>query len=196
MINLRGRVIPVVDLRKIFMVSVSEETKETRIVVVDIHGQPIGCLVDVGYAAPFYAPLPRDLEDEFLIRFGDCQYVLSPRDDQGRSRLRMYREGSEVHGYLAKPRPRVIGDFSRVIEESYHESATFMNAVVVERFFPGRSVRIHNLSLTESTRAGATATRLDDRDQLIQAIEEYAEIPADIVRIAVEGASLSGDIYT
>ncbi len=45
-INLRGKVIPVVDLRKIFMVSVSEETKETRIVVVDMHGKPIGCLVD------------------------------------------------------------------------------------------------------------------------------------------------------
>ena len=45
-IILRGRVILVVDLRKVFTVSASDETKETRIVFVDIHGQPIGCLVD------------------------------------------------------------------------------------------------------------------------------------------------------
>ncbi len=45
-INLRGRVIPVVDLRKIFMLPVTDETKDTRIVVVDISGQQVGCLVD------------------------------------------------------------------------------------------------------------------------------------------------------
>ncbi len=45
-INLRGRVIPVVDLRKVFCLSLSEETKDTRIVVVDINGRLIGCLVD------------------------------------------------------------------------------------------------------------------------------------------------------
>lgn len=45
-VNLRGRVIPVVDLRKIFCLPLGEETKDTRIVVVDIRGQHIGCLVD------------------------------------------------------------------------------------------------------------------------------------------------------
>lgn len=45
-INLRGRIIPVVDLRKIFCVTVGEQTKDTRIVVVDSGGQPIGCMVD------------------------------------------------------------------------------------------------------------------------------------------------------
>ena len=41
-INLRGRVIPVVDLRKRFGQEVGEETKDNRIVVVDIAGQDIG----------------------------------------------------------------------------------------------------------------------------------------------------------
>jgi len=45
-VNLRGRVIPVVDLRKVFCLPAGEETKDTRIVVVDIRGQHIGCLVD------------------------------------------------------------------------------------------------------------------------------------------------------
>ena len=45
-INLRGKVIPVVDLRKRFDFEVEEATKDTRIVVVDISGQDIGVVVD------------------------------------------------------------------------------------------------------------------------------------------------------
>ncbi|MDP6716729.1 MAG: chemotaxis protein CheW, partial [SAR202 cluster bacterium] len=43
---LRGNVIPVVDLRKRFALSVSEANRDNRIVVVDIGGQDIGVVVD------------------------------------------------------------------------------------------------------------------------------------------------------
>ncbi len=45
-INLRGRVIPILDLRKRFGLRVSEETRDSRVVVVDIAGQNIGIIVD------------------------------------------------------------------------------------------------------------------------------------------------------
>ena len=45
-INLRGKVIPVIDLRKRFSLPVEDETKDNRIVVVDIGGQDIGVIVD------------------------------------------------------------------------------------------------------------------------------------------------------
>ena len=45
-INLRGTVIPVVDLRKRFGLVVTDETKDSRIVVVDINGQEVGMIVD------------------------------------------------------------------------------------------------------------------------------------------------------
>ena len=45
-INLRGRVIPVVDLRKRFALPEAEHTKDSRIVVVDISGHDIGMVVD------------------------------------------------------------------------------------------------------------------------------------------------------
>ncbi|MFC2028015.1 chemotaxis protein CheW [Chloroflexota bacterium] len=45
-INLRGNVIPVADLRKVFALPPSEETKDSRIVVMNIGGQFVGCLVD------------------------------------------------------------------------------------------------------------------------------------------------------
>lgn len=45
-INLRGRVVPVVDLRKRLKLNVGEQTKESRIVVVDIAGRDVGVVVD------------------------------------------------------------------------------------------------------------------------------------------------------
>lgn len=45
-INLRGKVIPIVDLRKRFGLPSSENTKDTRIVVVDIAHKVIGLVVD------------------------------------------------------------------------------------------------------------------------------------------------------
>jgi purine-binding chemotaxis protein CheW len=44
--NLRGEVLPVIDLRKRFGLSPEDETKETRIVVMDTHGTKVGMIVD------------------------------------------------------------------------------------------------------------------------------------------------------
>ena len=45
-INLRGNVIPVVDLRKRFRLEIGDRNSDNRIVVVDIGGQDIGVVVD------------------------------------------------------------------------------------------------------------------------------------------------------
>ena len=45
-INLRGRVIPIVDIRKKFHLNIREATKETRIIVVNIMNKTIGLIVD------------------------------------------------------------------------------------------------------------------------------------------------------
>lgn len=45
-INLRGKVIPIVDLRKRFNLELKEYDKNTRIVVVDIGGNIMGMVVD------------------------------------------------------------------------------------------------------------------------------------------------------
>jgi purine-binding chemotaxis protein CheW len=44
--NLRGEVLPVIDLRKRFGLPVGETTKDTRIVNVDIDGTKVGMVVD------------------------------------------------------------------------------------------------------------------------------------------------------
>ena len=45
-INLRGRIIPVIDLRKRFGLAVEEYTEDTRIIVVEFNGQTVGIIVD------------------------------------------------------------------------------------------------------------------------------------------------------
>ena len=45
-INLRGRVIPVLDLRKRFGLPEGEKTNETRIIVVDVDNRTVGLKVD------------------------------------------------------------------------------------------------------------------------------------------------------
>ena len=45
-INLRGKIIPVVDLRKRFGFAPGDDSAETRIVVVDTGGQDVGMIVD------------------------------------------------------------------------------------------------------------------------------------------------------
>ena len=45
-INLRGKVIPVISLRKVFGLSDLAHDKQTRIVVVEVHGNVLGFIVD------------------------------------------------------------------------------------------------------------------------------------------------------
>jgi len=45
-INLRGRIVPVIDLRKRFSLAVSEETQASRIMVVELEGLTVGMIVD------------------------------------------------------------------------------------------------------------------------------------------------------
>ncbi|RPF42885.1 purine-binding chemotaxis protein CheW [Thermodesulfitimonas autotrophica] len=45
-INLRGRIIPVIDLRKRFGLPEGEQTRQSRIIIVEIGGMTIGMIVD------------------------------------------------------------------------------------------------------------------------------------------------------
>ncbi len=45
-INLRGRIIPVVDLRKRFQLEVSDYNDDSRIIIVEVSGQTVGIIVD------------------------------------------------------------------------------------------------------------------------------------------------------
>ena len=152
-------------------------------------------MADTGYAAPLLEPMPRDLEVDYEVMLGRDLYVLRPQDANGCSRLDLYREGVLRHGYLAKPAPRRIEDFSEVITGSFSANATFLNAILLARFYPGRSIVIHNLSLIESDKDKSQVHVLADRGELIAAIEQHFSMPPDIVSEALDGLVCTQDAW-
>jgi arylamine N-acetyltransferase len=152
-------------------------------------------LVDAGYAAPFLTPLPRDLATDYVIVLGRDRYVLKPQDARGCSRLDLYRDGNLKHGYLAKPWPRQISEFEQVIADSYRDDATFTNALLLARFFPNRSIVIHNLTIIESQGTESRIQNLTGWDELVQAIGDYFTIPSKFTRDAVQNLGQLRDAW-
>jgi arylamine N-acetyltransferase len=149
-------------------------------------------LVDVGYAAPFLSPLPRDLTRDYIIKLGRDRYVLRPQDSKGCSHMELYRNGILKHSYSVNPVPRQIHEFDHVIVNSYREDSTFMNAILLARFYPDRSLVLHNLTMIESHGNVSRSHSLTGRDELVHAAYEYFKIPEEITRDVVKDV---GEFY-
>jgi len=141
-------------------------------------------IVDGGYAAPFTEPLPGDLKEKYVITFGDEKYILNPRDESGYSKLEQYYKGELKHGYTAKPQPRKIEEFRNVIEDSFRDDATFMNAIMIAKFYANGSLVLRNLALIKTDRNKVTTQRIK-RDEIAAAVEKYFGMPRQIVDEAV-----------
>jgi len=152
-------------------------------------------MADTGYAAPLLDPIPRDLAADYVVTLGRDRYVLRPQDANGCSRLDLYRDGVLRHGYLAKPASKTIEDFSGVIAGSFSADATFLNAVLLARFYPGRSVVIHNLSLIESNKEKSQVHVLANRGELIAAIQQHFNMPPEIVSEVLNGLVCTQDAW-
>ncbi len=149
------------------------------VIMVNLDGREY--LVDAGYGAPFLSPMPRDLANDYVVELGRDRYVLKPQDGHGRSRLGLYRDGQQKHGYVAKPEARRIEEFRQVIAESFRPDATFLNSLLLARFYANRAVMIHNLMLVESQGSESIVRSLASRDQLVATVEEHFEMPRAIV---------------
>jgi arylamine N-acetyltransferase len=143
-------------------------------------------LVDVGYAAPFLEPLPRGLDRDHVIELGRDRYVVKPLDEDGRTRVELYRNDKLKHGYTAKPAPRRIEEFAQVIEDSFDDQATFMNALLLVRFMPNRSLAVQNLKLIRSEGKNSRIQTIAGREDLPMVVEEHFAIPGWIVELAVK----------
>ncbi len=73
-INLRGKVVPVVDLRKRLNLKVGEQTMESRIVVIDIGGRDVGVIVD-GVTEVLRIPLSAVEPPSTMITNVDSDYL-------------------------------------------------------------------------------------------------------------------------
>ncbi len=151
-------------------------------------------IVDCGYAAPFYNPLPRYLKDEYLLNLGDETYSVRPQDSDGYTKVEQYSGGSLQHWYTAKPQPRKIEEFNEVIEDSFSDHSTFMNAVRITRFTENGSLVLKNFYLTEVINDKASTIKLERKD-LPKIIEQKFGIPAELVTESTSQLKELKDIY-
>ena len=151
-------------------------------------------IVDVGYAAPFFNPLPRDMFKDYVINSGNEQYLIIPKDKEEKTRVEQYYDGKLLHWYTAKPAPRKIEEFRKVIKDSYANDAVFMNAIRITKFSENGSLVLKNLSLTE-TSGNKSSTRKISRAKIAKVIEEKFEIPLDVVKEAINSIKELKDIY-
>ena len=151
-------------------------------------------IVDGGYAAPFLKPLPRNLKDDYKISIGEESYVIKPKDSNGKTKVEQYYDGELQHWYTAKPQPRIIDDFRKVIEESYANDATFMNAIRITRFSENGSTTLTNLQLTETANSKTSAKNYSAAE-LPELVEKKFGIPVEIVKDAIGGIKQLKSIY-
>lgn len=74
-INLRGKVIPVVDLRSKFCFPSAEQTKDNRIVVIGVNGQDIGVIVDA-VTQVIRIPVDSVVPPNSVISTADSEYLM------------------------------------------------------------------------------------------------------------------------
>jgi N-hydroxyarylamine O-acetyltransferase len=151
-------------------------------------------IVDGGYAAPFFEPLPRELTHNFVINFGDEKYVVKPKDKFGRTVVEQYYNGKLQHWYTAKPEERKIEEFKKVINDSYSNDAVFMNAIRITRFSETGSKVLKNLSLAETVGNNCT-TRIIYYNKLPTEILENFGMPLGVVTEAISSIKALKDIY-
>ncbi len=143
-------------------------------------------IIDGGYGAPFLVPLPRNLNENFVIPMGNINYIVRPRDTNKCSKVEMYENGEIKHGYLVKPFPRKIGDFANVIEESFKGTATFFNSLLLTRFFENKTIIIHNFSMTEYKGSELKNTDIKSREELAAQVQKIFNIPEEITRLVLD----------
>lgn len=147
--------------------------------IVTVEGRE--AIVDVGYGAPFWFPLPRDLHKDYEVKVGRDRYVLHPTDALGCSRLEMYRDGQLTHGYLARPAPCVITEFTEVITNSYAASAMFQRSLVLHRFWHDGFVSVRNFDAVIARESWMEHHRLDSCVALANFVCEHFDMPVGIV---------------
>ncbi len=153
------------------------------VIIVTLDGHEY--LVDVGYGAPFPAPMRRDLNSDFTIELDHASYRLKPQDTQGRSRMEFYQGGALKHFYLVNPEAKRIEEFEPVITGLFQPAAAFRNVLLLARFWPDRFRVIHNFTVLDSSPNQFAARKLSSREQLIECIEQSFEIPAHITSEAI-----------
>lgn len=141
-------------------------------------------IVDCGYGAPFLEPLPRNLNSDYTLFFGDEKYILKPKKSDGTSRLEQYYKNELKHFYNVKPYAKKLSEFKKVINDSYADDALFMNNLLITRHSHDYSISLRNFLLTV-IKKNEVIQRVIETEQIPDVVNSYFGIPAKLVRTAI-----------
>jgi len=153
-------------------------------------------LIDIGYAAPFSEPIPLDLSNDYIISMGCDRFILKPQNNDKQSHLELYRNGKLIHGYRVNPMERKINEFRQVIKDSFKEGSTFMNTLLLTRFYSRSFIIIHNLSIIESSGKVSKKYSIDSIEQLTLVINKYFNIPKSIVMESIDKLQMQKNAWS
>ena len=94
---------------------------------------------------------------------------------------------------MVNPKARNIDEFRQVIEESFEESSTFMNALLLARFNSDIFIVINNMSVIESSGKVSKKYSIDSIEQLSLVINKYFNIPGSIVMESISKLQMQRD---
>jgi len=151
-------------------------------------------IVDGGYAAPFFEPLPACLTNDYIINFGLEKYIVKPKDETDRTRVEQYYEGKLQHWYTVKPEPRKIEDFDNVIRNSFSVDAVFMNAIRITRFSEKGAMILKNQYLTKTVYNESSIIKIH-LDEIPSTIQENFGIPSSVIKKAIGHLKELKNIY-
>lgn len=152
-------------------------------------------IVDVGYAAPFFEPLPISLNKDFSFNFGDEKYIVKPKDFNGRTRVEQYSYDKLQHWYTTNPLKRNIEEFRKVIADSYSDDAVFMNAIRITKFSETGSLVLKNQHFSKLVKGKFSTTKIPLKEIPVL-VEENFGMPLNVVKNAVGHFKELRDIYS
>lgn len=142
-------------------------------------------LVDVGYGAPLFNPIPMDIKEVYSINHGFDKYSYFPINEKGLFQIKQFRGNKIKHGYIVKPFERDIKEFEKVIEDSFAPSSTFLNRITIIKFDHTSSVSVRNYSLIKIKDKEVEKVHLANKDEIIKKITTNFNLPRDIVEESV-----------
>ena len=131
---------------------------------------------------------------DYTITIGKENYIIKPIDKNGKTRVEQHYDGKLQHWYTAKPKSRRIEEFRKVIEDSYADDATFMNAIRITRFSDNGALVLNNLELTEIKNSESFSVKAAIND-IPALVEEKFGMPKKLVKEAIQSIKQLKDIY-
>ncbi|MGE5812537.1 MAG: hypothetical protein ACM339_13600, partial [Ignavibacteria bacterium] len=129
-----------------------------------------------------------------IIWQGKEKYIVKPQNENGNTKVEQYYDNELRHWYAAKPQPRKIDEFRKVIADSYGDNATFMNALRIVRFYENGFRSLRNLTLTELDGPDYSSIEIS-RNKLPEVVNEKFGMPEILVVEAISMLKVLRSIY-